>query len=179
MVDSPLTWTWQQALLFPTLFVVPAEILALVVDGMIAHYSKEPGLPSPANLVRRLDLLCFVKLNTLLVSFKTLCAFSTLKHTSVQRNPPPPTHANRTSSLSETYHSPVGSRSLLYLVQSSPFVTFCKLAEHHRYLEQVCPSVRAHLCVHVKGASVRAHVCVRVKGARVCVGVCVLVRMRA
>lgn len=52
MVDSPLTWTWQQALLFPTLFVVPAEILALVVDGMIAHYSKEPGLPSPANLKR-------------------------------------------------------------------------------------------------------------------------------
>jgi len=51
MVESPTTWTWQQALLFPALFVIPAEILALIVDGMIAYFSKQPGLPSPANLV--------------------------------------------------------------------------------------------------------------------------------
>ena len=35
MVEPVKTWTWGQALLFPWLFVIPAEILALISSSLI------------------------------------------------------------------------------------------------------------------------------------------------
>lgn len=46
-VIEPLsTWTWGQTAVFPWLFIIPAELLALIIDGMIWMGSSKPGLPS-------------------------------------------------------------------------------------------------------------------------------------
>lgn len=45
MVEPVSTWSTQQMMLFPALFVIPAEILAKIIDVMIWSMSGKPGLP--------------------------------------------------------------------------------------------------------------------------------------
>lgn len=52
MIEPIASWTSYQMAVFPWLFIVPAEILALVVDAMIYGMSNRPGLPSKAQELR-------------------------------------------------------------------------------------------------------------------------------
>jgi len=52
MVNPVSTWTLTQGLIFPFLFSVPAEILALLID-VIIWAAKDGGLPGPARNERK------------------------------------------------------------------------------------------------------------------------------